>query len=118
MLSGFGRAAETVSGTPGQPGATARYPAASNVPAHSVQDRGCSHRPWMKMTGIGASVMGVSRLVVGWQMHSIVGGLAGFPLESGDCQSASRREASWAREVISSLGKMRYRGEPMVRWER
>ena len=72
----------------------------------------------MKMTGIGVSVMGASRLVVGWQMHSILDRLAGVPLESGDCQSALRRAASWAREVISSLGKMRYRCEPMVRWER
>jgi pimeloyl-ACP methyl ester carboxylesterase len=35
-----------------------------------------------------------------------------------DDQSAFRRAASWPREVMSSLGKMRYRCEPTVRWDR
>src|SRR5580658_7158689 len=101
MLSGFARAASTVSGTPGQAGAMARYPAASNVSAHSAQERGCSQRPWMKMTGIGASVMVVSHLVAGWQVPSIVGRLAGVPLQSVDCQAGSRRKASRARGGVS-----------------
>src|SRR5580658_9703148 len=83
MRSGFVRAAATVSGTPGQPGAMVRYPAAWNRPAHSVQDRGCSHRPWMKMTGIGVLVMSVSRLIVVADAPILNGSAAGS-LESVD----------------------------------
>ncbi len=59
IASGLARAASTVSGSPGQPGAEAAYPALVKNSIHGSQDRACSQRPWMNRTG-AFSVMGVS----------------------------------------------------------
>ena len=50
--SGSARAASTVSGSSGQSGVSATYPASSNSAAQLSQLEGSSHSPWMKRTGV------------------------------------------------------------------
>src|SRR5262245_41489967 len=49
--SGSARAASTDTGSSGQSGASATYPASSKSVAQRSQLDGSSHRPWMKTTG-------------------------------------------------------------------
>src|SRR6185295_18754349 len=46
------RATSTDSGSSGQSGANATYPASSNSSAQLSQLEGSSHSPWMKTTGV------------------------------------------------------------------
>src|SRR5439155_14754247 len=55
--SGRCRVPSTVSSSPGQPGADGSYPSCRNLSIHGPHESACSHRPWMKTTGVPAEAM-------------------------------------------------------------
>src|SRR5712691_2635635 len=66
--SGCAFASSTVSGSSGQPGVSAVYPAASNIVAQRSQLLGSSQRPWTNTTGCSPVVLARSTCSISWSV--------------------------------------------------
>jgi hypothetical protein len=69
--SGFARACSTVSGSSGQAGINATYPASSNNAAQGSQLEGSSHSPCTKTTGVAVVAFARSTCSSSWSVIDV-----------------------------------------------
>src|SRR3954468_2433397 len=97
-ISGCAFASATVSGSSGQPGVNATYPACSNSSTQGCQLDGSSQSPWTKTTGVAVDAFARSTCSCSWSpitcgsaveadMLLLASGVAPVWLPAGTCRS-------------------------------